>query len=173
MDFQTEDSVLVVVEGSAATLSWPAHLGTPPEQGWSLLEQEEWEPFDSFSRRVNDSLERSDPGVGSRQVVLLVAGSWMDEETLTGRARLSNDILRHLAQAEGGTFLLSHGHLQDARLRGELTSLASDLAEEWDDSRLVVRTRFARPSSLPGPRRPSDAPRGRGSDRAEPLFATA
>jgi hypothetical protein len=159
-DFRPDQSVLVVVEGSAATLSWPSHLGAPPEHGWSLLEQEEWEPAHAFRARVNDALERCTVDSTSNQVVLFVAGSWMDGETLAARDRLANDILRQLAQAQGGTFLLSHGHLQDGRLRGELETLASELAEEWDDPRLVVRTRFARPSWLPEPRRPADMTRG-------------
>ena len=159
MDLETEESVLVVVEGNAATLSWPAHLGAPPEQGWSLIEQEEWEPPGAFLARVDGTLERCRLGAASKQLVLLVAGSWLDEETLRARAHLANEILGHLALSGGGTLLLSHGHLHDPQLRGELTSLASDLAEEWDDPRLVIRTRFVRPSWIPEPRRAEGKPR--------------
>jgi hypothetical protein len=158
-DFRPEESVLVIVEGSAATLSWPSHLGAPPAQGWSLLEQEEWENTVAFRARVNDTLARCTLDSTSNQVVLFVAGSWMDDDTLTARACLGNDILRHLAEGEGGTFLLSHGHLQDGRLRDELETFASDLREEWDDPRLVVQTRFARPSWVPEPRRSIDPTR--------------
>lgn len=172
-DIHPEQSVLVVVEGSAATLSWPSHLGAAPEQGWSLLEQEEWEPAHAFRERVNQTLERCTPDASSNQVVLFfVAGSWMDGDTLAARAHLANDILRHLAQTEGGTFFLTHGHLQDGRLRSELEQLASDLAEEWGNTQLAVRTRFARPSWLPEPRRPADVTRGYAPELGR-LLATA
>lgn len=160
MDLQTAESVLLVVEGSAAIPAWPSHLGAPPEAGWSVLEQEEWESAGTFLGRVNQTLEPGALMSGAAQVVVLVAGSWMDEGTLRARDHLANEILGQLARAGGGTLLLSYGALQDAALRGQLTELAADLAAEWDDSRLVVRTRFARPSRLPEPRRASDLSRG-------------
>jgi hypothetical protein len=159
VDLETEESVLVVVEGNAATHSWPAHFGAPPEQGWTLLEQEEWEPQGAFLKRMGSTLERSRLGESSKQVVILVAGSWLDEETLRTRAHLANEIVGHLALSGGGTLLLTHGHLHDPLLRSELTSLGIELTEEWDDPRLVVQTRFVRPSWIPEPRRVSDRPR--------------
>jgi hypothetical protein len=159
IDLETEESVLVVVEGNAAAPSWPAHLGAAPVKGWSFLEQEEWEPPGDFFQRVTDLLERCRIGDPSAKVVILVAGSWLDEETRRTRARLANEILGHLALSGGGTLLLSHGHLHDPHLREELASLASDLKEEWDDRRLVVQTRFLRPSFVPETRRVLDRQR--------------
>ena len=158
----------MVIEGSAAVESWPAHLGAPPEQGWSVVEQEEWEPGDTFLGRVGGALEDCAREAESSLVVVLIAGSWVDEATNASRARLANDIVWNLARAGGGTLLLSHGHLHDAELRSELSLLASDLAEEWTDGSVAVRTRFARPSRLPEPRKASEYPRAYG---LEPIAA--
>ena len=142
--FQPNARVLLVVEGAAAVALWPAHLGAAPESGWSALEQEEWESLTAFSDRLNDVLARfllsSIPDEPT--VVTLVASRFWDTESVSARRRVALDVLAHLAEAGGGTLVLSHGHQHDASSREALTKLAAELSPEWADSRVLVCTRF-------------------------------
>lgn len=142
--FQPNARILLVVEGTAASDLWPAHLGATPENGWSVLEQEEWESLSAFSNRLNEALSRFilPADFDEPSVVTLVASRFWDAESVAARRRIALDVLAHLAQAGGGTLVLSHGHQHDAFCRDALTKLAAELSPEWADSRVVVSARF-------------------------------
>jgi hypothetical protein len=142
--FQLNARVLLVVEGTAACALWPAHLGAAPEDGWSVLEQEEWESLSAFSSRLNDTLSRFVRPSASDEpsVVTLIASRLWDADSVAARRRIALDVLAHLAQSGGGTLVLSHGHQHDASCREALTKLAGELSPEWADSRVLVSARF-------------------------------
>ena len=63
----TTAPALLVVEGCAACTLWPAHLGAAPDDGWAVVEQEEWEALPAFSARLNEALSRATtPGEENR-----------------------------------------------------------------------------------------------------------
>jgi hypothetical protein len=109
-----------------------------------VLEQEEWESLTAFSERLNDALSRFVLAQAPDEpfVVALVASKFWDAASVAARRRLSLDVLAHLAQAGGGTLLLSHGHQHDAESRDALTKLAAELSPEWTDSSVFVSARF-------------------------------
>src|SRR3954471_17993510 len=133
---QPNARILLIVEGTAASDLWPAHLGATPENGWSVLEQEEWESLTAFSSRLNETLSRFIlPAVSDEpSVVTLIASRCWDAESVAARRRVALDVLAHLAQSGGGTLVLSHGHQHDASCREALTKLAAELSPEWADS---------------------------------------
>ncbi|HEX3596311.1 MAG TPA: hypothetical protein VHU80_14475 [Polyangiaceae bacterium] len=134
--------VLLVVEGSAASPMWPAHLGAPPDEGWSVLEQEEWESMSAFCARLEETLARATLHSEEGLVVTLVTSGYWDPASVAARRRLALDILAHLAETEGSALLLSHGHQHDHGAREALTALAAELAPEWADARVLVSARF-------------------------------
>lgn len=153
----TTAPALLVVEGCAACPLWPAHLGTAPDEGWAVLEQEEWEPLPAFSVRLNDALARAIDCAESPLAVVLVTGRHWDAVSLGARRRVALDILAHLARGAGGSLLLTHGHQHDQACRDALAALADELSPEWADARVTVSARFeertrreARKSSSPG-----------------------
>jgi hypothetical protein len=134
-------SVLVIAEGRAVTLDWPEHLGETPSAGWALVEQEEWEGLPAFLGRVGTVLGRDALDAPERTVVF-VASAWTGRTDVASRRLLVLEVLTHLARTGGGSFVLSHDHLQDADSCAELTGMASDLAEDWQDSGVTVSTCF-------------------------------
>ena len=140
--FQSNSRVLLVVEGSAASPLWPAHLGAPPDAGWSVLEQEEWESMSAFGVRLERTLGRVTLHTDETLVVALVTSGFWDPASVAARRRLALDILAHLAESEGSALLLSHGHQHDAGSRDALATLAAELAPEWADARVVVSARI-------------------------------
>jgi hypothetical protein len=153
--FPPDECVLLVVEGSAACEHWPSHLGAPPDAGWSVLEQEEWEPLSGFLERLSNVTPML-AGGGERPVVALISSRFWDACSIDARRRLALDILAHLAQAGGGTLLLTHGHQHDALAREALTALAQELSPEWEESRVLVSTRFEERSRRTETRKPSN-----------------
>lgn len=141
--FQDESEVLLVVEGAAAALPWPVHLGDAPGAGWGVLEQEEWEPVAPFLDRMTDTLERDAGSASPTRRVVLVAGVSLDRATLASRHLMSLAILRHLSQVGGGTLVLSHGYARTDDACAELAAFARELEEDWSESGIVVATRFA------------------------------
>ncbi|HEX4339223.1 MAG TPA: hypothetical protein VH062_25120 [Polyangiaceae bacterium] len=147
--------VLLVVEGSAACPMWPAHLGAPPEDGFSVLEQEEWESMCAFGARLEVTLGRAtSQGDGTFVVALVTSGFW-DPASLRARRRLALDILAHLAETEGSALLLTHGHQHDAGSRDALGALAAELAPDWADARVTVSARLEERARRVEPRKAS------------------
>jgi hypothetical protein len=134
---------LLVVEGCAASSLWPAHLGVAPDDGWAVLEQEEWESLPTFSARLNEALTRATAiAEDGPLVVALVTSLHWDAVALGARRRLSLDILAHLARGPGGALVLTHGHQHDPACRDAVAALAEELSPEWTDARVTVSTRF-------------------------------
>ena len=133
---------LIVVEGRAACASWLAHLGASPEEGWAVLEQEEWEPLSGFCARLGDTLSRATASSDGTLVVTLVTSQQWDVVALDSRRRLALEILAHLARGAGGALLLTHGHQRDLACRDALTTLAEELSPEWADARVTVSAHF-------------------------------
>ncbi|HVU05630.1 MAG TPA: hypothetical protein VHE30_27970 [Polyangiaceae bacterium] len=140
--YTEDDSVLLVVEGRAAAPSWLAHLGAPPPSGWSVLEQEEWEPVSPFLDRLGDTLARNAFDGEHAETVVVVLGADLDETGLAARRLVLLSVMTELARQGSGTVLLTHGLVQDARLHEELCELADELASEWEDSGVAVHARF-------------------------------
>jgi hypothetical protein len=132
--------VLLVVEGHAACSAWPVHLGSAPDDGWCVLEQEEWEPFEAFRVRLSATLERLSLG-GSAGPVVLVASRFWDVGALAPRRKIAVEILATLAQSGGGEFVLSHGHQHDGPPREALAALSAELSQQWADSTVSVTVR--------------------------------
>lgn len=134
---------LLVVEGCAACLPWPAHLGPAPEEGWAALEQEEWEPLPAFAARLGETLSRATASNDDGPlVVTLVTSHHWDVIAIAARRRLALDILAHLAGGAGGSLVLTHGYQHDASCRDGLVALAGELSPEWADARVAVSARF-------------------------------
>lgn len=138
----TTAPALLVVEGCAACPLWPAHLGMAPDDGWAVLEQEEWEPLPAFSVRLNEALARATACVESPLAIVLVTSRHWDGISLGARRRVALDILAHLARGAGGSLLLTHGHQHDQECREALAALADELSPEWADARVSVSARF-------------------------------
>lgn len=154
MDAAAPESVLVVVEREAACLLWMTHWGPLPDDDWSMLEQEEWEPAQDFAARLESTLERHTAGASSRHVVLLVASGSNDEASTSARWAMSATILTHLVRTGGGKLLLTRGYGFDDREQAALADLADELTEAWDGSNVVVGTQFHEPqpeSQVHGP----------------------
>jgi hypothetical protein len=144
-------SVLVVVEGSAACPLWMSHWGAAPTGDWSMVEQEEWESAAAFGDRLSGILERctmSDP----ETVIVFVAGARTDDAAMATRWGTSTTLLAHLSQIGGGNLVLTRGYGHDGRPEPMLAALAADLAEEWDGSGVTVTVKLAeapRTSQMP------------------------
>lgn len=134
-------SVFLVVEGRAVSLPWPEHLGETPELGFCQIEQEEWEQLPAFLGRLTTALERDALDAPARTVVL-VASPWKGHAEVAARRLLLLEVLTHLARTGGGRLVLCHDHLRDADSCRELSTMVSDLAEDWEDSGVLVSTRF-------------------------------
>jgi hypothetical protein len=134
---------LLVVEGCAACPPWPAHLGASPEEGWAVLEQEEWEALPAFSKRLGEALSRATASVDDGPlVVIFVTSHHWDAVAVAARRRIALDVLAYLAGGAGGSLVLTHGHQRDALCRDGLVALASELSPEWADARVAVSARF-------------------------------
>lgn len=157
--FHFESALLLVVEGRAAIPLWPGHLGPAPRDGWTMLEQEEWETGHSFENRLTETLGRDALDPHGARVVVLVASAWTDERSLSARQQLAVSLLTHLAQQGGGELFVTLGHEHDAEARDELAQFVASLAEEWASSGIVVSTRFSEPARRRDVRRISEAPR--------------
>lgn len=142
---QAQQSVLVVVEGDAACPYWMDHWGPAPELGWSMLEQEEWEPAGAFSERLDAALDRAVYTAGSSEEVVLVTGGRTDAEAMAARWSRASALCRHLAAVGGGQLVLTRGFGHDGREEPELSALAEDLAEEWEDSGITICVRLDAP----------------------------
>jgi hypothetical protein len=140
--FHSNTRVLLVVEGSAACPMWPPHLGAPPDEGFAVLEQEEWESMSAFCARLDETLTRATLHCDDGLVVTLVTSGYWDSASVAARRRLALDILSHLAEIDGSALLLSHGHQHDHGNRDALAALAAELAPEWADARVIVSARF-------------------------------
>jgi hypothetical protein len=139
----TTAPALLVVEGCAACTLWPAHLGAAPDDGWAVVEQEEWEALPAFSARLNEALSRATtPSEENQLLVVLVTSRHWDGVALTARRKLALDILAHLARGAGGCLLLTHGHQYDPACRDAIAALADELSPEWADARVTVSARF-------------------------------
>ncbi|HVW30312.1 MAG TPA: hypothetical protein VHC69_33370 [Polyangiaceae bacterium] len=139
----TNAPLLLVVEGCAACLLWPAHLGVAPEEGWAVLEQEEWESLPAFAARLGETLSRATASNDDGPlVVTLVTSHHWDAVAVAARRRLALDVLAHLAGGAGGSLVLTHGHQHDASCRDGLVALAGELSPEWADARVAVSARF-------------------------------
>ena len=138
----THAPALLVVEGCAACLPWPAHLGAAPEDGWAALEQEEWESLSAFTARLGETLARAiaSDDDGPLAVILVTSHHW-DAFAIAARRKLALDVLAHLAKA-GGSLVLTHGHQHDALCRDGLVALAAELSPEWADARVAVSASF-------------------------------
>jgi hypothetical protein len=138
----TTAPALLVVEGCAACPLWPAHLGTAPDDGWAILEQEEWESSSAFSTRLNEALTRATACSDEIPlVIVLITSRHWDGEALGARRRLALEILAHLARGAGGSLVLTHGHQHDPACREALGALADELSPEWADARVTVSAR--------------------------------
>jgi hypothetical protein len=145
MNAEASESVLVVVEREAACLLWMTHWGPLPDDDWSMLEQEEWEPAQDFAARLESTLDRHTADEGSRHVVLLVASGDNDEASTSARWAMASTILTHLVRTGGGKLLLTRGYGFDGRQQAALADLADELMEAWDGSNVVVGTQFHEP----------------------------
>lgn len=145
MNAAAPESVLVVVEREAACLLWMTHWGPPPDDDWSMLEQEEWEPAQDFAGRLESTLERHTADASWQPVVLLVTSSDNDEASTSARWAMSATILTHLVKTGGGKLLLTRGYGFDGREQAALADLADELSEAWDSSNIVIATQFHEP----------------------------
>jgi hypothetical protein len=141
--FHFESALLLVVEGRAAAPLWLGHLGPAPRDGWTMLEQEEWESATAFQSRLGETLDRDALDPHGARVIVLVASDWMDERSQASRRQLAASLLAHLARQGGGEFVVTHGYGHDSRAREELAQFVALLADEWQSSGIVVSTRFA------------------------------
>jgi hypothetical protein len=138
----TTAPALLVVEGCAACPLWPAHLGAAPDDGWAVLEQEEWESLSAFSVRLNEALARATGSAEGPLAIVLITSRHWDGVAIGARRRLALDILAHLARGAGGSLFLTHGHQHDPACRDALAALADELSPEWADARVSVSARF-------------------------------
>jgi hypothetical protein len=166
-DRRANESVLVVVERAAATPLWNADWGPTPDEGWSMLEQEEWEPAAAFAERLQLALERQATET-CQPTVLLVTSAQDDEAAMSERWSLSSVVLGHFTSTAGGRLLLTGGYGQETRAAFALSSLAEELSDEWATASIAIDVRAGRVSRPPGARRvsPSREPRWAGSDHS-------
>ena len=166
-DRRATDSVLVVVEREAACPLWLSDWGPMPEAGWSLIEQEEWEPAEAFAERLQTAIEREMTDA-TRPAVLLVTSGFSDDDATCERFSLSSTILTTLATNGGGRMSLTVGYGHDGRREPALEALAEELSEEFSASPVTVDVRAGRASRMPEPRRAvvRESSRWAGSDHA-------
>jgi hypothetical protein len=138
MDSKARESVLVVVEGEAACPSWMDHWGDAPEDGWDMLEREEWEPAEMFSERLHTTLVRASADTDASATVVLVAAGSTEPAAMSARWRLAADLMNHLASMGGGRILLTRGYGHDGRAEPALEALAEDLRDEWSGAKIQV-----------------------------------
>lgn len=153
-----EESVLVVVEGTAACPYWMDHWGPQPADGWTMLEQEEYEPTASFAERLKVVLERHRWQATSAATVLFVAGVASSAATLLARRTLTNALAVHLAQHGGGRLVITEGHGLRESPEAALVALADGLDQLWIDMGVHVGVRVARRRRHHAIPRPSTQP---------------
>lgn len=114
-----------------------------------MLEQEEWEPNDSFSSRLHAVLETLDGDSPADHTVLFVAGMYDDAMTVAGRFETAVTLLSYLSRLDSARLVLTRGYGPPCEEDEELSSFASELGEEWDSPsvEVSVRPRRARLSS--------------------------
>jgi hypothetical protein len=149
-DHRASDSVLVVVEREAACALWSADWGPAPDAGWTLLEQEEWEPAEQFAERLQTTLLR-ETSDATRPTVLLVTSGLDDDAASSEHWSLSSSILGHFTVNGGGRLILTTGY--GAPRCDSLESLAEELSDEWASASVSVGVRSGRVTKAPEARR--------------------
>jgi hypothetical protein len=135
---------LVVLEEGGEWPSWLADLPYGIESR-TVIMQDEGESCAGFAERVGRELE----GIGSTvEMAVLACNERADERMLTVRRRLARAIVP-LFRSGAGDLFFTESERQSGGSRLALSTLASDLALEWEDSGVRVSVRFGQPSRMP------------------------
>jgi hypothetical protein len=169
----SSNGLLIVVELGA---EWPsalqAELAVPARR---VFAQEESESCAAFARRVGEQLD----GLFARGVALgsafIVCSERTDDAARAARSELARAAAGALARGTGGHLQLIASDRNEGRSRAPLTTLARELASEWQSAAIATELRFipdaecvSAPLVSAGSSEPSarSAKRGRGKDSA-------
>jgi hypothetical protein len=137
---KSSEGVLIVVELGA---DWPSLPEVrEPAAGRRVLAQAEGESPAAFGARVAEQIDR----VFARGVLLATAivacNERLDDAAQRARADLARTAMGVMARERAGKLLLSTSERSSGRLRHALSSLASELSDEWRRAAVQASVRF-------------------------------
>jgi hypothetical protein len=137
---KSSGGVLIVVELGA---EWPALAALrDPAAARRVLAQAEGESPSGFAARLAEQLD----GLFARGVAMTTAvvacNERLDEPAQRARAELARTALGAMAKERAGSLLLCASDRSSGRLRHALSSLASELGNEWQRAGVSSKVRF-------------------------------
>jgi hypothetical protein len=118
------------------------------------MEREEGEPQADFDARLHAALGRLSPEGTSETVVVLVTSPRTTTEACATRCRLAASLMLRLREIGGGKLVVTRGYGRSDNVRGELSLLTEELADEFEGSGIQVVLRNppqARPAAIASP----------------------
>lgn len=144
MSAKSETTLVVMETGS----EWPAWIdgcrpgGGPDSHATRVITQDERESPRELAERVIDAAD------GVRQLgraidtTVIACSERTDAAALSARRAAASALLSAMARSGRGRLLFSVNRRASGRARHAICALASDLADAWDGSGLLVSVRF-------------------------------
>lgn len=140
-----EQDKLVILEVEA---QWPAWFERIEEnEPGAVLAQQPDESLALFADRVAAEVGRRSPS--KLALALIACSERADDAALAARRKMARAILAAMADGGHGAVVFTESQRQSGGCRQALTTLATDLSLEWEDSGLSVSVRFGQPSRPP------------------------
>ena len=136
-------AAIVVMEAGS---EWPAWIEVPEA---SVIAQEEAESPRQLADRVIDHLESARARGAPVRFAVIACSERTDDGALAARRAAATAMLGTMAKAGGGRLLLSASKRSSGRARHALSSVATDLAQAWENAGVEVCVRIGTEARAP------------------------
>jgi hypothetical protein len=129
------NAVIVVMETGS---EWPAWVRQCRPGSNAVITQQERETPQQLAARVIDRAEAD----ASVELWVIACNERVDEAAIAERRSAASALLGAMARRGHGSLLFSVSRRSSGRVRHALSAIASDLAQTWEGSGVLVSVRF-------------------------------